>query len=372
MRRGSRAAARNTPAGGWSRARERRGWCRRRLRRRRPRRHGADSTRPGAGADTPTPIPAPDPAGSARSSVGSCRGARPLLELLVPAVDVAMRGIDLDAAEPGEIQRSEQRAVGNRRRVAGDELARPQPAVDHLERVAEAGAGVLGGLGRLLHPTCEERMRVLEDRADAAEHAELADALGLAHAGTPERGRPDHRGRRMEILEVLDDGERLRQAAAVVELQHWEAAEGVLGEELGGPVLPREDVDGFHRDLQSLLGQVDAQLLRVRRAGEVVNLHRGLSLSGIDCGPALDVHLVPAEASACAGAAGARGLFRADGTPKLYAWQVARPRITIAETEPALGGRVSRRQRGRDAQRKSCKRIITSPKNATPKASVRT
>jgi hypothetical protein len=41
-----------------------------------------------------------------------------------------------------------------------------------------------------------------------------------------------------------------------------------------------------------------------------------------------------------AGAAGARGLFRADGTPKLFAWQVARPRITIAHTEPALAGRV--------------------------------
>jgi hypothetical protein len=138
-------------------------------------------------------------------------------------------------------------------------------------------------------------------------------------------------------------------------------------------------------------------------------------------------------------AAGARGLFRADGTPKLFAWQVARPRITIAETEPALAGRVegatpsrfavvvysradgrwrpastvplsrggrwrdgtavsptavpraracrqrpasgcrrstasacSRWRPRRDPQRKSCSRIITSPKNATAKASVRT
>src|SRR5262245_36811705 len=143
-------------------------------------------------------------------------------------------------------------------------------------------------------------MRVLEDRADAAEHPELADPLGFAYARAPERGRADHRRRRMQVLEVLHDRERLRETATVVELQHREAAEGVLGEELRGSVLPGEDVDGFHRDLQSLLGQIDAQLLRIGRAGEVVDLHRGLSLSGIDCGPALDLHLVPAEARVAA------------------------------------------------------------------------
>jgi hypothetical protein len=41
------------------------------------------------------------------------------------------------------------------------------------------------------------------------------------------------------------------------------------------------------------------------------------------------------------GASGARGLFRADGTPKLFAWQLARPRIAVAAAgSPGLAGRV--------------------------------
>ena len=40
-------------------------------------------------------------------------------------------------------------------------------------------------------------------------------------------------------------------------------------------------------------------------------------------------------------AAGARGLHRDDGTPKLFAWQLARPRVTISRTAPELAGRVA-------------------------------
>ncbi len=41
------------------------------------------------------------------------------------------------------------------------------------------------------------------------------------------------------------------------------------------------------------------------------------------------------------GVAARRGLFRDDGTPKLFAWQLARPRLTIEQTAPVLAGRVA-------------------------------
>lgn len=41
------------------------------------------------------------------------------------------------------------------------------------------------------------------------------------------------------------------------------------------------------------------------------------------------------------GGAATHGLFRADGTPKLFVWQLARPRLTIAQTTPALAGHVA-------------------------------
>ncbi len=47
------------------------------------------------------------------------------------------------------------------------------------------------------------------------------------------------------------------------------------------------------------------------------------------------------------GAAGARGLFRADGTPKLFAWQLARPSVTIERAAPALAGRATSVSPGR-------------------------
>ncbi len=40
------------------------------------------------------------------------------------------------------------------------------------------------------------------------------------------------------------------------------------------------------------------------------------------------------------GAAGALGLYRDDGTPKLLAWQLARPRLTVTRPAPGLEGRV--------------------------------
>ena len=74
-------------------------------------------------------------------------------------------------------------------------------------------------------------MGVLEYLRDRRQHAELADALELTHAGALERRGPEHRGLGMELFEVLDDGERLGEVAAVVELEDGEAAERVLLEE---------------------------------------------------------------------------------------------------------------------------------------------
>jgi hypothetical protein len=72
----------------------------------------------------------------------------------------------------------------------------------------------------------------------------------------------------VELLEVLHDRERLGEMAAVVELEHGQATERVLREELEESVLSAQDVDGLERHVETLLRQVDAQLLRIRRAGE--------------------------------------------------------------------------------------------------------
>src|SRR5262249_9392574 len=82
-----------------------------------------------------------------------------------------------------------------------------------------------------------------------------------------------HRRLRMQLFQVLHDGERFREMAAVVELEHGQAAERVLLQELRAAVLAGENVDGLGRDVESLLRHVDAQLPRIRRTGEVVRLH---------------------------------------------------------------------------------------------------
>src|SRR5436190_1026838 len=48
---------------------------------------------------------------------------RALLEGRVPAPHVAIRGIERDLRELGELEGGEQGAVGDRRAIAGDELA---------------------------------------------------------------------------------------------------------------------------------------------------------------------------------------------------------------------------------------------------------
>src|SRR5438128_8724235 len=116
-------------------------------------------------------------------------------------------------------------------------------------------------------------MRVLEVLADGAQDAELRDALELAHARPLARRRAEHGRRRVELLQVLHDGERLAEEAPVVQLEDGEAAHRVLLQELRLAVVPGHDVDRLEGDAEPLLGEIDAQLLRVRCADEIVDLH---------------------------------------------------------------------------------------------------
>src|SRR5947199_6046773 len=116
-------------------------------------------------------------------------------------------------------------------------------------------------------------MRVLEVLADGAQDAELRDALELAHARPLARRRAEHGRRRVELLQVLHDGERLAEEAPVVQLEDGEAAHRVLLQELRLAIFPGHDVDRLEGDAEPLLGEIDAQLLRVRCADEIVDLH---------------------------------------------------------------------------------------------------
>src|SRR2546430_5275990 len=116
-------------------------------------------------------------------------------------------------------------------------------------------------------------MRVLEVLADGAQDAELRDALELTHARPLARRRAEHGRRGVELLQVLHDGERLAEAAPVVELEDGEPAHRVLLQELRLAVVPGHDVDRLEGDAEPLLGEIDAQLLRVRCADEIVDLH---------------------------------------------------------------------------------------------------
>src|SRR2546426_4020978 len=116
-------------------------------------------------------------------------------------------------------------------------------------------------------------MRVLEVLADGAQDAELRDALELAHACPLARRRAEHGRCRVELLQVLHDGKRLAEAAPVVELEDGEPAHRVPLQELRPAVVPGHDVDRLEGDAEPLLGEIDAQLLRVRCADEIVDLH---------------------------------------------------------------------------------------------------
>jgi hypothetical protein len=85
---------------------------------------------------------------------------------------------------------------------------------------------------------------------------------------------PEERGLRVERLQVAADRHRLCDVAAVVELEHGEATEGVDAlEELGAAVGARHDVDGLERDLESLLGEEEVHAARIGRPGIGIELH---------------------------------------------------------------------------------------------------
>src|SRR5207253_6074289 len=111
-------------------------------------------------------------------------------------------------------------------------------------------------------------------------------ALELAHARALARRLADHRRLRVQLFQVLDDRQRLREMTAIVELEDGKPAERVLLQELRGAILLRDDVHLLAGNLESLLGEVHAQLLRVRRSDEIIDLHRGSSLAVSNSGPA--------------------------------------------------------------------------------------
>src|SRR5262249_62335164 len=154
---GSRQAGCSRWAAGSSRARALPAWSRRRPRRRRPPRCVVTTIRSGAAEGIATPIPAPDAAGWARSNAASCVRARPLLEVRVPAMDVGEGRIELDPGERGELERREQRAIADGRRVTGDELPCRQTGVEHLERRIQPVLAPLRPLRRLLPPPPPDR-----------------------------------------------------------------------------------------------------------------------------------------------------------------------------------------------------------------------
>ena len=150
---------------------------------------------------------------------------------------------------------------------------------EEAETLRQQGAGLRLHAGIGGQP--ERRVRGVQDAGDGVEHAELRDALELAHPRPLQGLRSDHRRRRVELLQVLDDGEGLEQVAAVVELEHGQAAEGVAGEVVGTPLLPLPQVHHhlLQRDAGARLGllrQVQADPGRVGSHGEDVELHGSL------------------------------------------------------------------------------------------------
>ena len=84
------------------------------------------------------------------------------------------------------------------------------------------------------------------------------------------------------LFEVLDDGERLRQVAPVVELEHRQLAERIARQVLGRLLLALQQIDAdlLQRQLASgerLLGEIEPDLGRIRSNGKEVELHAGES-----------------------------------------------------------------------------------------------
>jgi hypothetical protein len=127
-------------------------------------------------------------------------------------------------------------------------------------------------LGRLLAMR-EDWTCVKKDLGDPVEYAQVREAFELTRTGAFQRRGADHGGFRMQLLQVFDDGERFRQARAIVQLEHRQRAQRVFGEKLGRLIFAFAQIDPHQGNRHAFLRQIDAQLVRIGREREVKDSH---------------------------------------------------------------------------------------------------
>ena len=82
-----------------------------------------------------------------------------------------------------------------------------------------------------------------------------------------------YRGLRMKLLEVAADRHGLRQAGAIIELEHGDRAARIDPPEVVAQLFALAEIDFDRLDLETLLGNEDSGSLRTRGALAIVELH---------------------------------------------------------------------------------------------------
>ncbi len=114
------------------------------------------------------------------------------------------------------------------------------------------------------------RVRVAEAGADGGEEPELDPALPLLDLHLLHDIAAQHVGLGLQGFQIAGDGDGLGQDLAIVEFERGDLGDADLGEEFGGLVLARDQVDLDPGDLDPLLGDEDVHAPRVGRARLVV------------------------------------------------------------------------------------------------------
>ena len=158
------------------------------------------------------------------------RSGAPPTRAIQRAEASARSGVERLSDGRAEVERAVEDDVGDREAVADDERAARDQPVEPGELVARRRLQAVGGLGQHAHARPEEldALGVAEAVVEVLGDVELDAARPHARLGPLLGRRADERRLRVLLLEVLEDGDRLAEHAAVVELERGQLAAGVL------------------------------------------------------------------------------------------------------------------------------------------------
>lgn len=202
---------------------------------------------------------------------------RPRGDTRKPRAEPRQAAVERLADRIGKVEPHVQPDVGDAEPAAGEELAPVEHLVEPADAVLRDPFEADRRLRRERDAPLEARQpfRIVVCVVDVLGDVELGAALPLAREGALRRRGADQRRRRMQLLQVLHDRDRLADRAAVVEQQRRRLPGRVVGQIRRLAVLAREHVDLARRQVQPLLQQEHAH--RARRRTECIEQQHGIN-----------------------------------------------------------------------------------------------